>query len=681
MKPRLSPAPLLFLGSLLLLFIIAACGPVEPSVNEGDTPAVDFAATANAASLATSEAITEASVDPELPAESPASNVSANAGIEPTINIDPNSSAIFAEGLQVGFTVEGYPYMGDPSAPVVMEEYSDYQCPFCSRFFTETFAALRQNQIANGEVVFIFRDFPLTSIHPQAVPAANAARCAGAQGAAQYWAMHDLLFSTVSQWANAGYEQALTNLANQAGLDMAAFSDCFSALEYNDAVKADAQDAQARGVNSTPSFFINNQPLVGAQPLAVFNQAIETVMNGEQIAAAETEAQPDQPVVAPTPATLTTNFAAAKGDPGAPVTIIEFTDYQCPYCQRHFAETLPSIMQDMVDTGQVYYIIKDLPLENIHPAARAAANAARCAGDQGAYWEMHDILFARQPIWSDPNVDTTQSLIDLAVELGLDQATFSACLTSQKYDSEVINNKDEALALGVDGTPFFFINGYPLNGARPIEHFQIATSLAAEGRLAEAYVPQPTPTPIPTPSGPVNVSLDDSFGIGNPDAPVTIVEFTDFQCPFCSRHHAQTFPSLLESYINTGQVYYVIKDFPLTSIHPQAFLASQAAWCASEQSASVEMIGLLFSKQGEWGNENAANLFTNYAGTLGLDTASFNQCLQSGQYDDAINRNLREGASLGITGTPTFFINGNMLVGAQPLDVFNQAIEQSLAGR
>lgn len=674
MKSRLTAAlPLLF--SLVLLFIVAACGPVDaPVAGVPETGAPESGVPESDAPTATA-----ASVDSALPSDTPAT--SELTVVKPTIAIDPERSGITEEGLPVGFTVEGYPYMGDPNAPVIMEEYSDYQCPFCARFFLETFTELRQNQIANGELLLVFRDFPLTSIHPQATPAANAARCAGEQGPVQYWTMHDLLFNTVSQWSNTRYEQVFNELAAQAGLDTTQFTTCLSALTHNDAVKADTQDGQTRGVSSTPYFFINDQPLVGAQPLTVFNQAIAMVLSGESLAAAQPTAAPSQPVAAPTPATLSTNFAAVKGDPNAPVTIIEFTDYQCPFCQRHARETLPTIMQEMVDAGQVYYIIKDMPLENIHPAARAAANAARCAGDQGAYWEMHEALFANQSQWSNSETDTNQSLIDLGVSLGLDEASFTACVTNQTYDSQVIDNQQEALSLGVGGTPFFFVNGYPLDGARPLEHFQIAVRLASEGTLAEAYVPQPTPAALPTPSGPVDVSLDNGFGIGDPNAPVQIVEFTDYQCPFCNRHHLQTYPQLLEQYINTGQVYYVVKDFPLTSIHPQAFLASEAAWCAGEQRAQADMADLLFTTQGQWSSNEAANLFTEYAGTLGLDTAAFRECLDSGKYTDVVDSNLQEGIGLGITGTPTFFINGNILVGAYPIDSFAQAIEQALTGR
>jgi len=106
-----------------------------------------------------------------------------------------------ANGIPVGFTEEGRPFRGDLNAPIVMETFSDFQCPYCSRFANETMPGLLENQITDGEVVMIFFDFPLSTIHPQAAAAANAARCAGEDGAAAYWAMHDRLFTDIGEWS------------------------------------------------------------------------------------------------------------------------------------------------------------------------------------------------------------------------------------------------------------------------------------------------------------------------------------------------------------------------------------------------------------------------------------------------------------------------------------------------
>lgn len=100
-----------------------------------------------------------------------------------------------------------------------MEEYSDYQCPFCGRFFEQTFPSINNNQIANGEVLLVFYDFPL-NIHPQAEVAANAARCAGEQGAVAYWEMHDLLFSNIAEWSHSQAVTVFTGYGEELGLEM-----------------------------------------------------------------------------------------------------------------------------------------------------------------------------------------------------------------------------------------------------------------------------------------------------------------------------------------------------------------------------------------------------------------------------------------------------------------------------
>jgi len=585
-----------------------------------------------------------------------------------------------ANGIPVGFTEEGRPFRGDLNAPILMETFSDFQCPYCSRFTNETMPGLLENQIANGEVVMVFFDFPLSTIHPQAAAAANAARCAGESGAAAYWAMHDRLFANIGEWSNGSANDVFVRYAEELGVAHADFANCLAEKRYAEAIDADFSLGQTRGVNSTPSFFLNDQPVIGAYPLDYFNQAIAAIAAGDTVAA-QPETAPQGPAVKPTPATIVMdNIGSEKGDPNAPVTIVEYTDYQCPYCVRHATETLPRIISELVDTGRVRYIVKDFPLDNIHPEARSAAVAARCAGEQNAYWEMHDELFARQQEWDGLGLAAVDVFTTIAKGLSLDSDAFAKCMTSGRHDDVIQANQDEGVSLGVRGTPGFFINGFPISGAQPYELFEYAVSLAEEGTLADAYVSQPQEAAQPTPRGPVEVSTDGAYSIGDPDAPVTIVEFTDFQCPFCSRHFLQTFPQIVAEYVDTGKVRYVFMDFPLSSIHPQAQLASEAARCAGDQAAYVEMHDLLFARQDAWkGRDDAATIFSGFAGELGLDTAAFDACLATRQHEDAVLADLEYGTSLGIDGTPAFFVNGHFISGAQPFEVFQQAIESLLA--
>lgn len=180
------------------------------------------------------------------------------------------------------------------------------------------------------------------------------------------------------------------------------------------------------------------------------------------------------------------------------------------------------------------------------------------------------------------------------------------------------------------------------------------------------------------PTGPIDVSADDDPVKGDKDAPVTIIEFSDFQCPFCSRFFEQTLPQIKTNYIDTGKVKFVYRDFPLDSIHPQARPAALASECADEQGKFWEMHDLLFQKQDEWVSTGTP-FFKKYAKDLGLDSSKFNTCLDSKKYDDEIQSDLNDGANAGVQGTPAFFVNGISLSGAQPYSAFQAAIEQALA--
>jgi protein-disulfide isomerase len=163
---------------------------------------------------------------------------------------------------------------------------------------------------------------------------------------------------------------------------------------------------------------------------------------------------------------------AVLGDADAPVTIVEFSDFQCPYCRRHVLQTLPKIVETYVDTGQVRYVFKDFPLES-HPNATKAAEAARCAGAQGSFWAMHDRLFEGLKEWSPQEEELlVETFMGYAVDLGLDEAAFGQCIESGHYGPQVRQNQWEGQQAGVAGTPSFLINDQLLSGAQPFEEFR-----------------------------------------------------------------------------------------------------------------------------------------------------------------------------------------------------------------
>ena len=177
------------------------------------------------------------------------------------------------------------------------------------------------------------------------------------------------------------------------------------------------------------------------------------------------------------PATVSAADRRALGRADAPVTIVEFSDFQCPYCRRHVSATLPALKTDYIATGKVRYVFRDLPIDSIHPHARKAAEAAHCAGEQGRYWEMHDVLFQHQRQLAAGNLKAH------AGALGLDRDAFDACLDEGKHVKAVRDDEVAARSIGVTATPTFFIGktrpdgtveGIRIVGAQPIAAFRKA---------------------------------------------------------------------------------------------------------------------------------------------------------------------------------------------------------------
>ena len=193
-------------------------------------------------------------------------------------------------------------------------------------------------------------------------------------------------------------------------------------------------------------------------------------------------------------------------------------------------------------------------------------------------------------------------------------------------------------------------------------------TLAISGTPASPAAAQPSPTVAVVP-----VSADDDPGLGPADAGVVIVEFSDFQCFYCARFATETLGQILNTYGKSVRLVY--RDFPLISIHSQAQKAAEAAQCAQEQGKYWEYHDLLFE------NQQALDIgsLKAYAEQLGLDTDDFDDCLDSGRFASEVAKDLTDGQGYGVTATPTFFINGRLVRGAQPFSVFQALIEEQLA--
>lgn len=179
----------------------------------------------------------------------------------------------------------------------------------------------------------------------------------------------------------------------------------------------------------------------------------------------------------------------------------------------------------------------------------------------------------------------------------------------------------------------------------------------------------------------VAVSQDNDAVLGNPNAPVTMIEFSDFQCPYCEKFYSETFKQIKSQYIDTGKVKFIYRDFPIPS-HAQASLAAESAECVrslateNKDSAYFKMHDKIFENMSRWANNSSAkDVFVSMGNELGVDIAV---CLDSGSFKQEVGDDYTAGRSYGVQGTPSFFINGKMVLGAESFENFQKVIESEL---
>lgn len=171
--------------------------------------------------------------------------------------------------------------------------------------------------------------------------------------------------------------------------------------------------------------------------------------------------------------------------------------------------------------------------------------------------------------------------------------------------------------------------------------------------------------------------VDDDPAFGPEDAPITIVEFSDFECPFCKKFRDETFERLISEY--EGKIRFVYRDLPLTSLHPRAQVAAEVGECAHEQGKFWLMHDLLFANQNVWKQAgNPFDHFTQYAQELQMDVESFKDCLREGRFTAEVQADAQTAINYNITGTPAFLINGKLLSGAVPFEMFKEVLDREL---
>jgi protein-disulfide isomerase len=382
------------------------------------------------------------------------------------------------------------------------------------------------------------------------------------------------------------------------------------------------------------------------------------------------------------------------GKRDAPVTIVQYSDFQCPYCSR-VEPTLDQVRQ-AYGPDKVRIVWKSNPLpfhQNAKPAAEAAQGTFVLAGND-AFWKFHDTAFKNQGSLSE------ESYAKWAQEAGVkDMAAYRAGLSSHKWADKVDKDLNDGKTDGVQGTPSFFVNGIFINGAQPFDNFK--KTIDQELQKAQAKIAAGTPknriyTELSKENKKTQPAKDDdaekaddttvfkvpvgnSAALGSPNALVTIIEFSDFQCPFCGRVEP-TLKSIRDKY--GDKVRLVWKNEPLP-FHPAAEPAAEAALEVRAEKGDKGFWDLhdkFFVDQKILMNGSAPNVdaIVKTASETGASSEKVKKAISDHLHKKDIDADQDLGEDLQANGTPHFFINGRRLVGAQPQEKFEKVIDEEI---
>ncbi len=611
----------------------------------------------------------------------------------------------------------GYaPTKGPNDAPITIVTFSDFECPFCRRV-QATLNRIEEEYA--GQVRWVFRQNPLP-FHTHAMPAAIASMEAYSQGGPElFYRVHDALFAESRL-----DRETILRVASAAGADRAGLEQAIDDERYKGAIEADQELARRLGARGTPNFFINGRQLTGAQPFDRFQTVIDEELRlvsqlqqrgvrPSQIYATLTwrgsaggsggtgggggttptpRRQPDPAAVYNLP--LDPNLPA-KGPANALVTIAMVADFQCPFCSR-VLPTVEQIERHYGNDVRIVWMNNPLPFhQNALPAAELALEAHRQQGDTG-FWAMHDILFQNQRALD------RQSLEGYARQRGLNMRQVTRALDSNRHEPTIVAQQRVVRDLGATGTPSFFINGRNVRGAQPFASFQtvIDEELARARQLLQNGTPrrriyqeairngatspqfvnngaQPAAQPAPTPTHyaiavPRNAPRR---GASNRRAQLVIQIFSDFECPFCERVRP-TIDRILQEYPTVQLVW---RDYPLP-FHQNAHLAHEAAREVHRQAGDRgfwQYHDLLYDNRTALSQADLLN----YARQIrGVNVNRLRRALDGRRHQQAVDDDMEAVRNAGARiGTPSFFINGRLLQGAQPFEAFKTAIDAEMA--
>jgi protein-disulfide isomerase len=336
---------------------------------------------------------------------------------------------------------------------------------------------------------------------------------------------------------------------------------------------------------------------------------------------------------------------AATAPPAERVEIVLYSDFQCPFC-AYAAKAFSELHSKGVEGVQTTVRFKHFPLD-MHAAARLAHQAALAAGEQGKFWEMHDLLFA------NPSAVARADLMRYAAKLGLDADRFSKDIDSDRLKQRIEADRAEGEKLGVQGTPTFFVNGRAYSGARSSD--QLKQLVLSEQRRMRAMAEVP----------------DNALSRGPADAPVTLELFADLQSPV-TRPAVAVLDEVMRRYPSKVRVQF--RNFPL-AFHPQAPLAHEAAMTAASRGRFWEFAGYILQHQDTLREQELIAL----AGRLGFDGAEFAGMLGQHRYAPRVEADVEAGLRRGVRGSPVILVNGNRIDGVPSLERLTGYIEAELA--
>ncbi len=617
--------------------------------------------------------------------------------------------AIIGEVERVKVPVtEDQPIKGANDALVTIVEISDFECPFCSRVNP----TIKQIMDTYGDKVrVVWRNNPLP-FHKNAPLAHQAAMEAFDQkGSEGFWQYHDKLFAN----QKALTRENLEKWAQEIGLNAAEFKQALDSGEHKSKIDADQALASKIGARGTPHFVINGRKLSGAQPFDKFKTVIdEEVASAEKLLAkGATRAQlyatfqknakdapaPEEPAAGarpqPDPKAVynvpVTSDLPSKGSKDALITIVEVSDFECPFCSR-VNPTIKQIMDTYGKDVRVVWYNNPLPFHKNAPLAHQAALEVHAQKGDAAFWKYHDKLFENQKAL------TRENLEKWAQELGVNLPKFKAALDTQKHKATIDKQQQLAASRGARGTPAFFINGRFLSGAQPFPAFkaiideemtkakkmvadgtprgQVYAKIVADGATSPKMLPGAAPAEAPKPQFYEIPVPKDAPSKGARNAKVVIQEFSDFECPFCSRVNP-TMKQVMDEYGDKVKI--VWRNYPLP-FHKSAPLAHQAAWEIYKQKGDAafwKYHDLLFANQKGLTRENLEKWAEQIGG---VNMGAFKSALDTQKHKKRMDEDMAAVTKAGARiGTPSFFVNGKLVQGAQPFPAFKAAIDEALA--